>query len=191
MRWAIAGLLLLLAACEAEIPACPGAAQGTLALHGTATDAGTTCAFQQAAIATARQAGNLVTFDLTATVAWTDASTSVLCIQRPLSVARFGTRNGDSLTVSYSLPGVTIASCPCAVDLQETLAGALQRTTASTSATGFKGTLVDHFTRNASAGACYAATDAATLAAGCPGEATTGSDGGCDASYDAATAGTP
>jgi len=165
-----AALLLLAAGCEAEIPACPGAVQGTVTLTGAADAKATTCTFPVAA-----------GFELTAAV----------CIQRPLAVPRSGPRSGDAFTVQFALPLASLASCPCAVDVLETLDGTLLRTAGST-AVGFRGTLVDRFTRSSAAGGCYQAADAAAVESGCPGApdpATPPGDGGCDAAYAVGTPG--
>jgi hypothetical protein len=91
--------------------------------------------------------------------------------------------------VTSTLVQVTVGSCPCAVDIQETLAGALVRTPGG-AAVGFAGTLVDRFTRSTAAGACYGSADRAALASGCPAApdpAVPPGDGGCDAAWDLST----
>lgn len=189
MRRAAAALLLLAAGCEASVPACPGSTQGTYRLGGVALEAGTTCPFSLAAIAAARAEGTVPTLDVQVTVSWLDAGTAALCVQEPMAAPLTGPRAGDAFTVSITLGTLTIGSCPCPVDLVETIAGTLQRSAGNPS--GVAGTLVDHFTRSAGAGACYAAADPATVASGCPGApdpaATPPSDGGCDAAWDVAS----
>jgi hypothetical protein len=176
----LAAALLLAAGCEAEIPACPGSVQGTMTLTGAASAPLTTCTFAVPA-----------SFELTAAVSFVDGSTAAVCIQRPLVVNRNGPRDPldpDHFTVQYTLPVVTLSTCPCPVDLRETLDGKLLRT-ASSASVGFAGTLVDHFTRTSAepAPTCYASADPATVASGCPGapdgSATPPTDGGCDAGY--------
>ena len=189
MRRAAAVLLLLAAGCEASVPACPGSAQGTYELGGVALEAGTTCPFSLAAIAAARADGTVPTIDVPVIVSWLDAGTAALCVQKPMAAPLTGPRTGDAFTVSITLASLTIGSCPCPVDLLETVTGTLQRSAGNPS--GLAGTLVDHFTRSAGTDACYAGADPATVAAGCPGapapSATPPSDGGCDAAWDVAS----
>ncbi len=184
-----AALALLAAGCEASIPACPGSAQGTFRLGGVAVEAGTTCPFSLAAIAAARAAGTVPTFDVQATVSWLDAGTAAVCVQEPMASPLVGPRTGDAFTASIALGGLTIASCPCPVDLLETITGTLQRSGAIPS--GLTGSLVDRFTRTAGSDACYAAADPSAVASGCPGApdpaAVPPSDGGCDALWDVAS----
>ncbi len=172
---ALAVLSSLAAGCEAGVQPCPGDPQGTLAFAGSVDPSATSCAFPVAG-----------STDFVATVSFTGSTTAVLCVQKPLAVSRPGARAGDAVSIQLTLPQVTIGSCPCAVDILETLSGTLQRTPGST-AVGFSGTLVDRITRSAGAAACYLSADPAAVAAACPGApdplSTPPSDGGCDAAY--------
>lgn len=189
MRRIAAVLLVLAAGCEASVPACPGSAQGTFELGGVAVETGTTCPFSLAAIAAARSRGTLPTIDVLATVSWLDAGTAAICVQKPMASPLTGPRTGDAFAVSITLASLTIGSCPCPVDLLETVTGTLQRSAGIPS--GVTGTLVDHFTRSAGSDACYAGADPGTAASGCPGApdpaASPPSDGGCDAVWDVAS----
>jgi len=162
-----------LAGCPAELPPCPGDPQATLAFAGSvrAPDAG------QPPNCTLIPDGSATGFP--AIVSFTSDTEGAVCVSRLLTEPRLCARAGDQLSGCASAPQeVALGGCPCAISLQETLAGSLLRT--GTRVTGFTGRLVVTLTRSGADGAtaCYAAEDAKPVAGSCPPAA------GCSAGYD-------
>jgi hypothetical protein len=169
---------LLLAACESAAIPCPGDVQGTLTFQARADGTLTSCIWFKALIAAGR-AGDQT---FTATVAFEDAGTARVCLQRTLSQDKTGPRSGDTFTVSSTAPAAAgaVGTCPCGVDVEETFSATLLRGTDGR-VTGYRdGSLVGHLTRSGDAAAldCYAAAAANGTAGDCP-EASAG----CDVAY--------
>jgi len=163
-------LAAALAGCQADPPPCPGDAQGSLSFRGTVRAA------QPGEIPCALiPSGSTTAFP--ATVSFTSDTEGALCLSRLLTEPRRCARAGDQLSGCASGPQeVQHPDCPCAIGLQETLAGSLLRT--GTRLTGFSGTLEVTLTRSASAATCYAAEDARATQGKCP------PADGCSARYD-------
>jgi hypothetical protein len=119
-----------LAGCEVyavpDPPTCPGATVGTLDFSGALLPA--SCPFAGSANAT-------LTFSGTLTVE--ADGTAWLCVNAPHAEPRKGTLVGDAVDVSYRY-GTSFAECTCAVEVVETITGALQRGTGG-KLTGFTG----------------------------------------------------
>jgi hypothetical protein len=127
-----AGLLCLDAAgaCTSPRPStCEGQRIGTFGFRAVAGSGDAGCPF-------ASDAG----VDFTATVAFGDGTSALLCIDRPEAEPLRGTHGGDHLVVSSPDAGANVPSCACSVLVTESVVGDLVRGDGG-SPTGFTGEL--------------------------------------------------
>jgi hypothetical protein len=143
--------------------------QGTLSF--AATGIGSDCSVYQGALPSATFA---------AVVSWLDPATAAVCVDRPLSDPKVGPRSGDAFTVASTGTAAlgAVGTCPCLVDVLETLSGTLQRDpTGKVVGLAPGGSLVAALSRDPAADACYASADAGGSAGDCPPPA------GCETTY--------
>jgi hypothetical protein len=139
-----------LVACEPELAPCEGQPLATLRF--TQSGAGSSgCAFAAAPSGV----------DFVATLTSLPGGRTGLCVQLPLGQTKVGTLALDVLSVGSTELAQTVGSCPCAVDVAETLQGTVRRAADGT-IEGFSGELVDEVSlspRPSGAPACAPATE--------------------------------
>jgi hypothetical protein len=131
-------IAVALAACETpQPPPCPGTKVASFDF--TATDAGTSCAFD---------GGPPPDSAFSATLAWDpDGTAAAICVQLPYAAPDLGTHAGDQVTVGSSSGGNTVSGCDsdCVVTISEVVDGGVTRDDGGRP-TGFSGTLRNDLT---------------------------------------------